>query len=279
MKTTAHARELVQKLKQQLGDYEVNEDDFYEPEEIAEAPPSLMFGYFRQELDERDIATVERYAAESKLFLDNLIQIGEIVVADQESEVSPSLSWLDLQDLAKDSGGDDASIALADREAMRLEIPSAHMMAASSSEIELRDSLTIGLDVDVFEEDGKLVIDLTSNDKTLAGELVGFCVRGKQRTKLGVVLLCRGESGVTSGTVELDRSEMAGDYSFNVTVIEPSDLGGEELELVRDAIERDANDSVLAAAWMAWIKRIASSEDGPGLKPDLDSLEQFLSGN
>jgi len=76
----------VTELKSQLGDYEITDKDFYESDEVSELESEIMFQYFRGELDEYEAALVVKAATESKLFLHDLISIGEIIVAGETAK-------------------------------------------------------------------------------------------------------------------------------------------------------------------------------------------------
>tara|TARA_B100001939_G_C16686914_1_gene506880 strand:- start:207 stop:587 length:381 start_codon:yes stop_codon:yes gene_type:complete len=77
---------IIEKLKHLAGDYVITDDDFYESEEIANFPPRAMFKFFRGELAEDESNRVYELAKESKLFLDDLIGIGEMIIRESKTK-------------------------------------------------------------------------------------------------------------------------------------------------------------------------------------------------
>ena len=265
-------------LKRQLGDYELTDDDFYPSEEVAEVGPDIMFRYFREELDDDELARVVRFASESKLFLSNLIGIGEIALADQleASEPAAPMSWLDIGSLAT-STADARAATLATSNGLRLDLASTQMMAADSGTLDVDTKLPFGATANVYEDGDSLVIKITSEDQSLDGKLVGFCLSDAQEDKLGFVLLRAGLADVVSGKQQLDRSSVSGEYVLNFNLVDSSDLFNADFELLESSLAADLQDKRSVAAWRQWIDQTASSEDGPGLTDGLARLTQRLS--
>lgn len=259
-------QELLQKLKTQLGDYELADDDFYESEEIAELGTDAMFDYFLGDLDPISVAKIESFAAQSKLFLVNLVDVGEMVLAKTAAKPSAGLSWLNIKDLSRRDREAQSSPSLSDhieRSTLRFELNDAYMAAAASEQAVVTGTLPSGIDAEVFEEDGKLVIDLKTTDTSLSGHLVGFGLKNSESTLLGVTLLQIGTSGVISASIELDRTQLAGKYELRFALIEPADLRLSDCDLIKLAIERELGNSRAIAGWLSWIDSVKESDLGP----------------
>lgn len=266
--------ELLGRLKSRLLGRELTAEDFYESEEVADVGADVMFDYFLGKLSEQDFARVEELAEQSQLFLADLIKVGEIVAVDQTELKDSPLSWLDLTSIDSNAPGDLPSTKLASTHDMQLELSSVHVLAASSESVELKGSLPFGLDYEVFEFEKNLSIDFTARDSALAGQLIGYCVRGESGAYAGVVLMRAGESGLVSASANLERSQLAGKYSLDIVPVESSDLSQADFDRITLAISRDSDDPAAMAAWRAWIELISASDDGRGLSKLLVPLKQ-----
>jgi len=277
MKTT-NPDILLKKLRTKLTSQKITDDDFYEAEEVADIDPETMFDYFTGALDEQGMARIERFAEQSQVFLTDLIGIGEIVVAG--SHVAEVPSWPDVRELASQPLNKLASAAPSLlRSPIRFSLSSLHMAAADTLATgPLSWSLPFGLDARVFEDGDHLVIDLTTRDKTQAGQLLGWSLRNEKVNATGMVLLHLGSSGFVSADIAINRSQFAGDCELNIVPVSFEDLCCSDAELITAAIGRDRDSGIPMEPWHLWRDRLSQSNDAVGLASLLQAVNAVLNG-
>jgi len=268
--------QMIAELKAKFGNYELTDDDFHESEDVAEYDTDAMFRYFRNELEEDRVAKLLQFASESKLFLHDLIAVGEIVQAEEmesRAAVVP-MSWMDFGGLAT-AAPEARKATLARSQGLIMDVASVHMMAAAGR-LEKEYPLPFGAEANVYEDDEQLVIKITSEDTSLDGQLVGFCLSDKDRDRLGFILLRDGLLGAVSGMAQIHRSSISGETILNFNTVDASDLAIADFPLLEAAIESDMDDRRSIDAWRTWIEQVSSSQDGPGLAAGLDRLRAKL---
>ena len=270
---TKHINMLLGKLRTRLSGREITDEDYYETEEVAAVGPDEMFDYFAGRLDDEEMARIEKLANESTVFLSDLIGIGEIALADQR--VSESPSWHDVRNLSTEPVNRLVTTpASLRRGALSFDLSSIHMAAADSSQSKpLSWILPSGLDVEVFEDGDRLVIDMTTRDLSLAGKLFGYTLRDETTNTIGMVLLHLGPSGVVSADIELERSQIAGKCELNVFPVGSEDLSCGDTDFLVRAIRRDRASGVPMDHWRQWRKVVAESDDAKGLAGLLGSVD------
>ena len=265
----------ITQLKQLLGKFTAADEDFYESEEVAEYDPDKMFQYFRNELDDAGSQQILRLANESKLFLEDLIGIGEMVLAEKsKAEVARSVAWQDLCSLASLDPSKRQNI-LAKRTTVQFDIAPVAALAAASGGVDVEATLPFGAKVTAYEDDD-LVMKITSDDQALHGQLVGYCLSDETSDQLGYVILRKGILDKVSGIVRIDRSKLSGSYRTSFENVDYSDLSNADFQLLEAAIDQDKEDSRSLAAWENWIELGADSPDGVGLSKLLSNLKQSL---
>lgn len=70
----------LDELKEKFGDYEITEADYYESEATTNFSIDDMFRYFEDNLNAEKKEKIQECINNSKLFLHDLIAIGELVV-------------------------------------------------------------------------------------------------------------------------------------------------------------------------------------------------------
>lgn len=269
---------LLEQLRTKLGDYQICDDDFYASDEVAEVESEEMYGYFTGSLSDEGRSRIDGFIEGSRLFLNDMIGIGEIVLA-RTAEVQPEItSWHSIRDLhrrpLKPNLRGPAAIQ---RDGLAFSLSSVHLAAADSSANQSHSqTLPSGVDVEVFEDGNNVVIDLSTRDTTLDGQLFGYSLRGEDQPILGIVMLHKGSSGVVSANAEVERSRLAGQYVLNVLPVGPADLGNEDAEPIVAAIERDFQDGISPQAWKSWYEQLTDSDDARGLAKLLQSVNDVL---
>lgn len=263
-------------LKRQFDDHALTDEDYYESEDIASCDADEMFQYFRDELDESQKSQLLKRAKESKLFLHDLIGVGEtlLAVAEEVSATLP-LSWADISELpSRESSA--RQVRLARSEGLKLDVAPMQVLAAESSDLDVTCELRFGATINVYRDNDQLVIKVIGEDSSLDGQLVGYCVSGAKQDLLGFILLRKGVLGTVSGMVRLDRAAISGKQTINFSLVEYSDLCNADFPLLEKTVFNDVEDQRSIEAWRRWINAINASEDGPGLAQALKRLESLL---
>lgn len=264
-------------LKGQFGNYELTDEDYYETDDVASCDTDSMFQYFRNELDESEQSQLLKCAAESKLFLHDLISVGETLLADQHDDAptSYSTSWADFSSLPT-TAPSVRNQTLDRSQGLRMNLASTHALAADSGALDITCELPFGAEANVYEDGDQLVIKVSSDDTSRGGQLVGYCLSGKDQDRLGFIMLRAGVLGTVSGIARLDRSPMSGEQILNFETVDASDLGKADFALLEEAVVADLEDERSVEAWRRWIASVSKSEDGPALEDGLQRLQLKL---
>lgn len=273
---TEGIRERLAALKRQFGNYELTDDDYYESDDVAGIDTDAMFQYFRNELDQAEESRLLEYVKESKLFLHDLIGIGETLLAEvEESPATVPLSWADFSGLQSQDVAA-RQVTLAHSGGLKLNIAPPQVLAADSGDLDVTCELPFGAEANVFKDGDQLVVKVTSKDPALDGQLVGYCLSGTVLDQLGFILLRSGLLGTVAGMARLDRSACSGKQILNFRIVNASDLCNADLPLLEKAVANDLEDQRSIKAWNRWIDSVSSSEDGPGLAQSLERLKSQL---
>lgn len=268
-------RNRLAELKQQLGNYDPVGDDYDESEDIAELDTEILFQYFRGELDAKTEEQVDVRANKSKLFLYDLIRIGELMATDTAAGHEPTfLSWADLSGLGS-LGAESRTVTLESAGGTTLDLGSTHLMAADSGDRETLCEVPKGTKGTVFVDGEELVIKITSEMPEFDGQLMGFCLSSSEEDSLGFVLLRSGVLGNAAGTIRLDRTKFPGEQRLTFCNVDASDLSNADLPQLEEAVARDLDDERSMNAWRRWIDIVAESDDGPGLSPTIERLREI----
>ncbi|GAA4465826.1 hypothetical protein [Novipirellula rosea] len=244
-------------------------------DQIDETGPGLMFDYFNGKLSSDQVALVERYATISEEFREDLLTSGRIVVGRLEDAIANGLSWREICDSA---GAQTAAMAVcrANQAPLRLALSNTLMAAASSESVSEDVLLGDNIRMEVFEEEGNLVFDITSSDPQSAGQLIGIHLSNDDLSIVGYVLLRMGKSGVVSGSLEIDRNQLAGNYDVVPRPVQSHDLAVCDTPTLEKAIRADHNDPDAMQSWKSWVTCVRQSDDADALAPLLDRLESEL---
>lgn len=244
-------------------------------DQIDETGPGLMFDYFNGKLSSEQTALVERYASISDEFREDLLTSGRVVVGRLEDAIANSLSWREICDSA---GAQTAAVAVcrANQATLRLALSNTLMTAASSESVSEDVLLGDNIRMEVFEEEGNLVFDITSSDPQSAGQLVGIHLSNDGSSIVGYVLLRMGKSGLVSGSLEIDRNQLAGNYDVVHRPIQSHDLAVCDAATLQNAIRADNDDPDAMKAWKSWVASVRQSDDADAIAPLLDCLESDL---
>ena len=262
---------LVAELRKMLGDYQTTEEDYYVSDEIADFDPEHMFDYFRGDLADQVHEQIKQYAVESKCFLEDLIGVGELVLAEAKAtNKSFSSIWSALRNLAA-STVEERSTFLKSNAGIQFDLSSQMMLAADSGGVDIEAELDFDAKVNLYE-DGELVIKISSEDPSLHGSLVGYCLSGQEEDQMGVMLLRKGTLGSVSGISRLDRSKLSGSHHGNFEQLTYSDLAISDQQMLQTAIDQDADDARSIEAWKQWIESGLAETDDPGFSNLLSKL-------
>lgn len=253
-------RNLVAQLRKMLGDYKTTEEDYYVSDEIAEFDPEHMFSYFRGTLSEKRKSEIQQFSAESKSFLEDLIGVGEIVLAEeQETVASPNTIWTDLRGLSKKTKSNRLSF-LKSTNGVRFELSPASMLAADSGGVEIESSLDFEASVSVYEDGGELVIKLSSDDASHHGMLVGLCLSGEKSDRFRALILRKGVLDKVTGLARLNREDLSGNFVLHAVPVNPDSLQESDAEYLAHAIKSDHGDQRSTNQWRQLIDRLHEND-------------------
>lgn len=233
-----------------------------------------MFAYFYGDLADERVSLLERLAHHSTEFREGLVLAGEVVVGRLEDAVDEATTW---RDICMPFPTKDSSVGVMLAPAtLELNLPNSRMMAADSEEVRYEKSIADDLDLDVFQDDGQLVLDVSSDRPDWDGTLIGFRLIASTQSVAGFIMLRLGSSGTVSGSLEIPRDDLAGEVSVHHAFIEPSDLDSSDAPALVAAISGDRNDPAAMVAWNHWLDDVRRSDDATGLAPLLDRVASEL---
>lgn len=233
-----------------------------------------MFAYFHGDLADERVSLLERLAHHSTEFREGLVLAGEIVVGRLEDAVDEATTWRDIC-MPFPTEASSVGVTLAPA-TLKLNLPNSRMMAADSEEVRYEKSIGYQLDLEVFQDDGHLVLDVSSTRADWNGTLIGFRLVASTKSVAGFILLRLGSSGTVSGSIEIPRDDLAGDVSVRHAFVDASDLDSSDVPALVTAITSDRNDPAAVVAWKRWLDEVRRSDDAIGLSPVIDSIEGEL---
>lgn len=250
-------------------DSKLNDDE----QELLEALDiEDLWRYFESELPHDKAMIVERLAIKSSDFRNSLLVAGDIVINRFESSLEERAA--DWQSIRTD--------VLLGQKHCRIE-PTLHfdlsnslMMAADSHEVCATACVHEDLALEVFEDNGWVVIDVTSENVLWDRKVIAVQILNNGTSIPRFVMLRAGASGVISGGLRISRDVLVGRVEVRHALIDSSDLDSTDVPAIVEAVENDLCDPKSQSAWRTWLQELKLSVDSKGLRSLIEAVDATL---
>ena len=156
--------------------------------------------------------------------------------------------------------------------------------AASDETLEITQTLSDELEVEVSEDDGQLVIDVRTQQDKYDGQLVAYAVRGGEGQEYlrGFMLLRRRMPAwisAESTSDYMDLYDRAGaQLEIVVFPVHPYALTHDDRNLLLEAVTADSSDAKAVESWKTWVDAARAADEllGDDTVALIDAIEERL---
>jgi hypothetical protein len=250
-------------------DSKLNDDE----QELLEALDiEDLWRYFESDLPHDKVRIVEQLAIKCTDFRNSLLVAGDIVISRFESSLEERA--VDWQSIGTDAllGQPHCSIA----PTLQFDLSNSLMMAADSHEVCAKASVHEDLTLEVFEDEGGVVLDVTSENARWDGKVIAVQILNNRKSIPGFVMLRAGASGVVSGGLRINRDVLVGRVEVRHALIDSSDLDSTDVPAIVGAVEHDLCDRKSQSAWSTWLQELKLSDDSKGLRSLIEAVDATL---
>ncbi len=250
-------------------DSKLNDDE----QELLEALDiEDLWRYFESELPHDKARIVERLAIKSSDFRNSLLVAGDIVINRFESSLEERAA--DWQSIGTDAilGQPHCRIA----PILQFDLSNSLMMAADSHEVYAKACVHEDLTLEVFEDEGGVVLDVTSESARWNGKVIAVQIHNSGKSIPRFMMLRAGASGVVSGGLRISREVLVGRVEVRYALIDFSDLDSTDVPAIVEAVEHDLCDPKSQSAWRTWLQELKLSVDSKGLRSLIEAVDATL---
>jgi hypothetical protein len=250
-------------------DSKLNDDE----QELLEAIDiEDLWRYFESDLTHDKVSIVEQLANKCSDFRNSLLVAGDIVINRFESSFAERAA--DWQSIGTDAILGQPHYRVAPT--LQFDLSNSLMMAADSHEVCAKACVHEDLTLEVFEDEGAVVLDVTSENAQWDGKVIAVQILNNGKSIPGFAMLRAGASGVVSGGLRINRDILVGRVEVRHALIDSSDLDSTDASVIVGAVERDLCDPKSQSAWRTWLQELKLSDDSKGLRSLIEAIDATL---